>query len=206
MKETILNIARKQVGEVELSDGIFGMKAGSALIYEAVKMQRACARSGTAATRNHKMVSGTSAKMYRQKGTGRARHGDARTNIFVGGGKAFGPHPRDYSYRLPKKARKGALRAALSLKKQEGKLLILDEFPGTRIKTKDAVSALSRLGVKSGLIVALDPSEALVKSVRNIPGIKLLCCEGLNVYDLVSHEHAVITVPALAKVEEVLGA
>lgn len=204
MKENVVDMNKKSVGEVELSEEIFMPKVNKALIYEAVKMQRASSREGTAATRNHKMVSGTTAKMYRQKGTGRARHGDARTNIFVGGGKAFGPHPRDYSYRLPRKARKGALRAALSLKKSEGKFLVVKNFSIDKIKTKDAIQMLAKLGIRNGLIVVDGHDEKLEKSVRNIPGIKLLKWEGLNVVDLMRYEHAVITEAALTKVQEVL--
>lgn len=204
MKETVHSIGSTKAGEVELSEEIFSPIVNTALLYETVKMQLANQRSGTAATRNHKMVSGTTAKMYRQKGTGRARHGDARTNIFVGGGKAFGPHPRDYGYRMPAKARKGGLRAALALKKSEGKLLIVDEFPMKAIKTKDAVKALAKLGVTSGVIVVDGKNENLEKSVRNIPGIKLLCCESLNACELMRYEHAVMTVAALNRVQEVL--
>ena len=204
MKETVHSIGGKNAGEVELSEEIFSPVVNTALLYETVKMQLANQRSGTAATRNHKMVSGTTAKMYRQKGTGRARHGDARTNIFVGGGKAFGPHPRDYGYRMPAKARKGGLRAALALKKSEGKLVIVDDFPMKAIKTKDAVQALQKLGVTSGVIVVDGTNENLEKSVRNIRGIKLLGCESLNACELMRYEHAVMTVAALNRVQEVL--
>lgn len=197
-------MGKNAAGEVELSEEVFTSKVNKALLYETVKMQLANRRSGTAATRNHKLVSGTTAKIYRQKGTGRARHGDARTNIFVGGGKAFGPHPRDYGYRMPAKARKGGLRAALSLKRNEGKLLIVDEFPMEQIKTKAALAALQKLGVTSGLIVVDGQHENLEKSVRNIPGVKLLRWEGLNACDLISYEHVVVTVPALNRVQEVL--
>jgi len=204
VKEMVHTIENKSAGEVELSDEIFTAKVNTALLYETVKMNRANQRLGTAATRNHKMVSGTTAKMYRQKGTGRARHGDARTNIFVGGGKAFGPHPRDYGYRMPAKARKGGLRAALSLKRNEGKLLIVDDFAMKAVKTKDAVAALKVLGVNNGVIVVEGKNENLEKSVRNIPGIKLLSCDGLNALDLMRFEHVVVTVAALNRVQEVL--
>ncbi|MFA4874882.1 MAG: 50S ribosomal protein L4 [bacterium] len=204
MKETVINIKKAKVGDVELRDDIFAAKPNKALIYEVVRMQLANRRQGDAATRNHKLVSGTTAKMYRQKGTGRARHGDARTNIFVGGGKAFGPHPRDYSYRLPAKARRAGLRAALTIKRNEGKLLIIDEMPLKKIKTKDAISALQGLGVNQGLIVTEGKNEVLEKSVRNIPGVKLLRCEGLNVYDVMRYEHLIMTRAAMDKVQEVL--
>lgn len=203
MKETIFDANKKNVGEVELTDSIFGLKPSMPLIYEVIKMQRANQREGSAATRNHKMVSGTTAKMYRQKGTGRARHGDARTNIFVGGGKAFGPHPKDYGYSIPKKARKSAIRSTLSLKKQEGKLIVVDDLSMKKIKTKDAVKILSKLGVSNGLIVVDSENGMLSKSVRNIPHVKMLKWEGLNVYDMMHYDHVVLTMPALTKVQEV---
>lgn len=204
MKDKVLDLNLKKVGDVELSDEIFAAQPNRALIYEVVKMQLANQRQGSALVRNRALVSGTTAKMYRQKGTGRARHGDEKANIFVGGGKAFGPKPKDYSYRLPKKARRGGLRAALSLKKKEGRLLIVDALSFPSIKTKDAVSALSKLGVKNGLLVVDGPDEKLEKSVRNIPNVKLIQWEGLNAYDLLRYEHAVVTVPALKKMQEVL--
>jgi large subunit ribosomal protein L4 len=204
VKEPVLNMAKTQVGEVELDEAIFGAAPNKALLYEVVKMQLANRRQGDAASCNHKMVSGTTAKMYRQKGTGRARHGDARTNIFVGGGKAFGPHPRDYSYRLPAKARRGGVRSALAQKLRDGKLVVVEAFPFTEIKTKPLVAALAKLGVSSGLLVVEQRQEALEKSVRNIPNVKLIRTEGLNVYDLVRYEHAIITRAALDKVQEVL--
>ena len=204
MKEPVLNMAKAKVGEVELDEAIFGAAPNKALLYEVVKMQLANRRLGTAATRNHKMVSGTTKKMYRQKGTGNARHGDARTNIFVGGGKAFGPHPRDYSYRLPAKARRGGLRSALVQKLRDGKLIVVEDFPFAEIKTKPVIAALGKLGVAKALLVVDQATEALQKSVRNIPNVKLIRAEGLNVYDLVRYEHAIITRAALDKVQEVL--
>lgn len=203
MKVTILTTENEKAGETELADEIFGQKVNEPLLYEAVKMQLANRRQGDASTLTRGQVSGTTAKIYRQKGTGRARHGDARANIFVGGGNVFGPMPRDWSYRLPAKARKGAVRAALSLKQKEGKLLIVDNFTLRAIKTKDALAKLSKLGVKSGCIVVDGENEILSRSVRNIPRIKLLRYEGLNAYDLLRYEHAVVTVAALGKVQEV---
>lgn len=204
MKETIQDIKKEKVGEVELDESIFAAKANRALIYECVRMQLANKREGTAATRNHKLVSGTTAKMYRQKGTGQARHGDYRTNIFVGGGKAFGPHPRDFSYRIPAKARRAGLRSALTIKKNEGKLIIIDEIPIKKIKTKDAVAALKGLGITGGLIVVDGKNDVLEKSVRNIPNVKIIQCCGLNVYDVMKYENLIVTRGALDKMQEVL--
>ena len=204
MKTPILDVNNKNVGEVELSDDIFATPIRKGLIYDTVKMQMASRRKGNSSTKNRSEVKGTTAKMYRQKGTGRARHGDYKVNLFVGGGTAFGPKPRDYSYKLPKKARKIALRSALSTKQKDGKILILDDFPVKEIKTKEAVSILSKLGIASGLIVVDAKNEILEKSVRNIVGIKLVRTEGINVYDLFKYEHTIIMKDALGKVEEVL--
>lgn len=204
MKETVINMQNKKVAEVDLSDEIFAQKPNVALIYEVVKMQQANKRRGTAKVLEHWEVSGTTAKMYRQKGTGRARHGDYRTNIFVGGGQAFGPKPRDYSYRLPQKARRGGVKAALALKKNEGKFLIVDELAPKEIKTKLMVDTFKKMGVTSGLIIVDEVNEKFTKSIRNIPNIKCLRCEGINVYDIMRYEHMVVTVPALKKIEEVL--
>ena len=204
MKESVIDLKNAKVSDIELADDVFASKPNKALIYEVVKMQRAGWRKGTVKTKNRAAVSGTTAKMYRQKGTGRARHGDKKVGLFVGGGKAFGPNPRDYSYKIPKKARRGGLRSALVLKKNEGKMLIVDNLEFPQIKTKDAVAALNRLGVKSGLLVIDGTQANLEKSVSNIPYIKVVKWEGLNVYDLMKYEHAVLTVPALQKVQEVL--
>ncbi len=174
MKVNVMNMQNKGVGEVELHDAIFARKGGTGSIYEVVKMQRANKRKGCAASRNHALVSGTTAKMYRQKGTGRARHGDYRTNIFVGGGKAFGPHPRDYSYNVPKKVKKAALATALTEKVRDGKLLVVDAFTLSAIKTKTFVESMKALGVTTGLIVLDGDNDVVRKSARNVPTMKVL--------------------------------
>lgn len=204
MKLQVVDLKNKKVSDVELSDSIFAKKSGKGSIYEVVKMQLANKRVGSAATRNHTLVSGTTAKMYRQKGTGRARHGDQRTNIFVGGGKAFGPHPRDYSYKVPRKIRKGALAAALSEKARTGKLVIVDDFSMSAIKTKAFVEALNTLGVKTGLLILDTPNTNVERSARNVPTVKVLPWEGLNVVDVVRFEHLVVAKNALSKIEEAL--
>jgi large subunit ribosomal protein L4 len=195
---------KAKVGEVDLLDEVFASRPNKALIYEVVKMQLAGRRKGCASAKSRTDVSGTTAKIYRQKGTGRARHGDARANIFVGGGKAFGPKPRDYSYRVPTKVRRGGLRSALSLKKGEGKLLIVEAFSLPEIKTKLMLETLKQLNVNNGLIVVDGKDEKLEKSVRNLPHVSLVRWEGLNVYDLMRHEHVIFTRAAAEKVQEVL--
>ena len=204
MKAQVLNLKNANVGEVELSDAVFARKGGTGSIYEVVKMQRANKRKGCAASRNHALVSGTTAKMYRQKGTGRARHGDYRTNIFVGGGKAFGPHPRDYSYNVPKKVKKAALAIALTEKVRDGKLLVVDSFTFSSIKTKTFVESMKVLGVTTGLIVLEANNDIVRKSARNVPTLKVLRWDGLNVMDVLRFEHVVIAKAALDKIQEAL--
>lgn len=205
MKATVVNLEKENVGEVELKAEVFDAKGDRGMIYDVVRMQRASHRKGCAATRNHALVSGTTAKAYRQKGTGRARHGDYRTNIFVGGGKAFGPHPRDYSYNVPKKVRKGALKCVLAQKYRDGKMVIVDGFEMPEIKTKEFVKAMKRLGVQDGLVVLDAPNANVERSASNVPEVKVLRCEGLNVVDVLRYDQLVITKPALEKVQEVLS-
>lgn len=204
MKEAIINSEKKKVGDFELSTEVFGESVNTALIYDALKMQLAGRRQGDAASKNRTLVSGSTKKIYRQKGTGRARHSDSRANIFVGGGKAFGPHPRDYTYSIPLKARRGALRAALSSKLHDGKLLIVDALSAKEPNTYVMATTLKTLGVVKGLIVTDTLDRNLELSVRNIPNIKLVRWDGLNVYDVLRHEHLVMTPAALTKVQETL--
>ena len=204
MKETIFDLTKKQVGEIELLDAIFDAPINKTLIYDALKMQMASKRQGDAASKNRTLVSGSTKKIYRQKGTGRARHSDSRANIFVGGGKSFGPHPRDYSYAIPVKARRGAMRTAIADKRREGKLLIVDSFSVSEPKTSLMVKALKTLGVGKALLVADKPDENLKRSVRNIANVKLVRWDALNLLDVLNHEHLVVTPAALNKVQEIL--
>ncbi len=204
MKETVYNVEKKKVGEVDLSEDIFGGSPNKALLYEAVKMQLTNRRQGDAASKTRGMVSGSTKKIYRQKGTGRARHSDSRANLFVGGGKSFGPHPRDYSYAMPVKAKRAALRSALAAKLQDGKIIVLDSLVVKAPKTKEMVKTLQNLGVARGLIVTDVADVNLRRSVANIPNVKLIRCDGLNLFDIFKHEHLVITQSALAKVQETL--
>jgi len=204
VKATVVNLKKENVGELELEERVFGVKDCKGMIYDVVKMQRANRRSGSAASKNHAFVSGTTAKMYRQKGTGRARHGDYRTNVFVGGGKAFGPHPRDYSYNVPKKVKKGALRSVLSQKYKDGKIMIVDDFNLSQIKTKAFIEAMKKLGVQDGIVVLDQPNINVERSARNVPSMKVLHSNGLNVFDLLNYDQVVITKSALGKIQEVL--
>jgi large subunit ribosomal protein L4 len=151
-------------------------------------------------------VRGGGKKPWRQKGTGRARAGSNRSPIWVGGGTVFGPQPRDYSYRMPRKARKEALLSALSLKNREGEIIVVDKLELEEAKTKLMARALAELKVTSALIVIAQPDQKIERSSRNLPGVKVLRVEGLNVYDLVCYQHLILTEGALKLLEERLGA
>jgi large subunit ribosomal protein L4 len=189
------------VVEPTLKPEIFGVKTRPALLHQAVLMQLANRRGGNAATKSKGFVRGGGKKPWRQKGTGRARSGSIRSPIWVGGGTTFGPHPRDYSYRMPKKARRGALLSALSLKNQEGKVIIVDKFELDAAKTKMMVQALAELNVKSAVLVIAEADEKIQRSARNLRNVKVVKVEGLNVYDLLHHEHLILTDGALKSLE-----
>jgi len=164
-------------------------------------MQLAGRRHGTASTKERSFVSGGGRKPWRQKGTGRARAGSTRSPLWRGGGTIFGPHPRDYSFHPPKKVRQAALRLVLSSKYREKKLLVLDRFDLEGIKTKKLTAVLKSLGISSALIVLDGPDEVLKKSARNIPGVQVMRCEGLNVHDILKYEYLVFLRSSLERVE-----
>jgi len=205
LKYDVLNMENQKVDQVDLPDTVFGSEVKEHLFWEVVRSQMASRRSGTAATKQRSEVALSGVKMYRQKGTGRARAGDRRSPVRVGGGTIFGPLPRDYRYRVPKKVRRAAVKSALSMKLAEGKLLVLDELKMVEIKTKKFAELMSRLGVSSGLFVIESRDEVVEKSARNIPRAKVLRVDGLNVYDLLRYEHLVLTKGALAKIEGALA-
>jgi large subunit ribosomal protein L4 len=189
-----------------LNEAIFGAKTRPHLLHQAVVMQLANRRAGSAATKTKGFVSGGGKKPWRQKGTGRARAGSIRSPIWVGGGTTFGPQPRDYSYRMPRTARREALLSALSLKNREGKIFVVDKFELDEIKTKLMVKALAELKVDSALVVIPQSDVKIERSARNLPKIKVLRVEGLNVYDLLRYEHLILTEGALKRLEERLAA
>ena len=203
----LYNLSREKVGEVELKDEVFNGPVKPHLFYEVVKWQLAKRRRGTASTKTRAEVSGGGRKPWRQKGLGRARAGSIRSPLWRGGGVVFGPKPRDYSYPLPKKVRKAALRSALSLRYKEGKLILLDGLELPQIKTKLFVEAMEKLGLKGEkvLIVTDGKDEVLERSARNVPWAKVLRCEGLNVYDVLNYRHLLILRSALPKIEERLA-
>ncbi len=188
----IYNQEGKKVSELELSKALLG-PIRKALLWETLKMQGANRRAGNASTKTRSVVKGSTKKIYRQKGSGNARHGDIKAPLFVGGGQTFGPLPRDYSYLIPKKARLNALKSALSLKVKEGKLKVVDEVSFKEIKTKKALQFFDKLGVENALLVIGKKDEVLEKSVRNLPHHKVLRVEGINVYDILKYDQLVLT-------------
>ena len=192
--------------EPQLNEAIFGAKTRSHLLHQAVVMQLANRRAGTAATKSKGFVSGGGKKPWRQKGTGRARAGSIRSPIWVGGGTVFGPRPRDYSYRIPRTARREALLSALSLKKRDGKLMVVDKLELDAAKTKIMVQALAELKVESALIVIAEANLKIERAARNLPKVKVLRVDGLNVYDILCYEHLILTEQALKRLEERLAA
>lgn len=201
----VLNTQGTQVGEIALNDTVFGAKVNKALLHEAVTMQLASRRLGTSAVKTRSFVSGGGKKPWRQKGTGQARHGSKRSPIWRGGGIVFGPSPRSYAYKMPKKARRQALRAALSAKVEAGELIVLDSLAVLEPKTKLMVEIVSKLNLQKPLIVMAQIDENVHKSARNIPGVATMASEGLNVYDILAHNNLVLTKEAVGKVEEALA-
>ena len=197
----VYDAGRQKVSDVELDDRVFNVKVKPSLFHEVVRMHLASERKGTACTKNRAAVRGGGAKPYRQKGTGRARAGSRRSPLWRGGGTIFGPMPRDYAFSVPKKVKGAALRAALTLKHQEGKLILLDRIPVESFKTKAVLDVLKTFQVGSALIVTDTKSVVLERSARNIPGVDVLSCEGLNVYDILNHEHLILVSPVVQKIQ-----
>ncbi len=200
----VYDIENQKVSEIELDGRIFEAKVNAALIHDVIRRDLASKRKGTAATKNRALVRGGGAKPWRQKGTGRARAGSRRSPLWRGGGTIFGPMPRDYSFHLPKKVRRAAVRAALSLRRQEGKLVLLNDFPLAGFKTRQVLDVLKRFQVEDALIVTDEKYPYLERSSRNIPGIEVLHYGSLNVYDILNHEHLILLRPTVEKIEGAL--
>ena len=206
--QDLLQIGGGAAGRVELDAAVFEVPIREHLFQAEVRRQLARRQSGTHATKNRSAVSGGGSKPWRQKGTGRARQGSTRSPQWKGGGSVFGPVPRSHEHRLPKKVRRGALRAALSLKRREGKLLVVDAFELAAIKTKQAVEALASLGLDgsaSVLIVLAERAPNLERSVRNLRWADTIVAGGLNTYDVLRHGHIVMTRSALDQLHTRLG-
>jgi len=200
----VFDIEKKKVSQVDLNDSVFGAEVNEAIIYDVVKMQLASRRSGTASTKTRSDVSGGGKKPWRQKGTGRARAGTTRSPIWRGGGIVFGPHPRDYSYSIPKKIRKKAIISALSMKFKENKMLILKDFPMEKISTRIFKGVFDLFSLKKALFVLDDNNAVLLKSSRNLKNVKMIRSEGINVYDILNHEHLILLEPSVKKIEGAL--
>ena len=206
----VRNLKNKEVGEVTLSDAVFGVELNEALIHAAVKNFQANGRQGTSATKTRGNVSGSGRKLWKQKGTGRARVASLRSPLWKGGGNVHGPQPRDWSYKLPKKMRRGALRSALSERLREGNLIIIDEFGFASPKTKEFITALGTLGLvenkkraKTLVVDSLDNAN-LVLSTRNVEKTKVTNSFGLNIYDLLYHEKLLISKAAIEELNALL--
>jgi len=205
-KVTMFNQTGAQVGEIELADAVFGIAPNEHALFDAVMMQRASLRQGTHKVKTRSEVRGGGRKPWRQKGTGRARQGSIRSPQWRGGGIVFGPAPRSYSYKLPKKVRRLAIKSALSTKVLEQSMLVLEDLALNAPKTKDMVTVLSGLSVaKKVLIVTADLNENVALSARNIPGITVLAANEVNVIDVLHHDTLIMTKAAVEKVEEVLA-
>lgn len=206
----VRNLKNKEVGEVTLSDAVFGVELNEALIHAAVMNYQANGRQGTSATKTRGNVSGSGRKLWKQKGTGRARIASLRSPLWKGGGNVHGPQPRDWSYNMPKKMRRGALRSALSERFREGNIIIVDEFGFAQPKTSEFLAAVGALGLienkkraKTLVIDSLD-NQNLVLSARNVEKTKVTNSFGLNIYDIIYHERLLISKAALEELNELL--
>lgn len=206
----VRDLKNKEVGEVELSDAVFGAELNEALIHAAVRNYMANRRQGTSATKTRGNVSGSGKKLWKQKGTGRARIASLRSPLWKGGGNVHGPQPRDWSYKLPKKMRRGALRSALSERLREGNLIIVEDFTISNPKTKEFVSTIAGLAlaeskkpVKTLIVDSLD-NENLIRSSRNVQKTKVTNSFGLNIYDLLYHEKLLISRSAIEELNQLL--
>lgn len=203
MKTNVLTLDAKKAGDIELDDAIFGVTSRADILHRVVNWQLAKRRAGTHAVKFRSDISRTGKKWGRQKGGGTARHGDRRANIFIGGGRAFGPVVRDHGYDLPKKIRKLGLKSALSSKQAEGKLIVVDVAELKEGKTKELAAKLEKLGLANALFVdGAEVNENFKRAVKNIPNVDVLPSQGANVYDILRRDTLVLTKAAVAKLEE----
>jgi len=200
-KQDVVNVEMKNVGQVDLPDDIFGTTVNIPLMHEAVKASLANKRVGTACTKTRAEVKASRKRPYRQKGTGRARHGSTVSPLFVGGGITFGPKPRDYSLKVTKKKKRAALRSALSCKVIEKKMIIVDEWIEKK-KTKEMVEIFKKMNIENALIVLDERTEWLERTTMNIPHIDVTYSHWLNTYNILAHDYLICTKTAVAKIEE----
>ncbi len=205
-KVTLYDMSGAPIGELELNDNVFGIEPNEAVMADFVKMQLANKRQGTHSTKTRAEVRGGGRKPWRQKGTGRARVGSTRNPVWIGGGVAFGPRPKDYSYKLPKKVRRLAMKSALSTKVKDNTIIVVDKLFFEEPKTKSMVATLQALNIANKtLVVTADGDVNVTKSARNIPGVKPVRVDYVNVYDLLKYDTLLITKDAVARVEEVFA-
>ncbi|HCA34619.1 MAG TPA: 50S ribosomal protein L4 [Lachnospiraceae bacterium] len=204
-KVAVYKMDGTQNGEIELNDSVFGAEVNVPVMHEAVVAHLAALRQGTQSARTRAEVSGGGKKPYRQKGTGRARQGSIRSPQWVGGGVVFAPKPRDYAVKMNKKARRVAIRSALTSCVQENKLTVLDELTLSEIKTKDMVKVLDQFKLNKALVLLTGDNKNVILSARNIPDVKTLPAEQVNVYDVLKYENLVATKDAIEKIEEVFA-
>ncbi|WP_411348993.1 50S ribosomal protein L4 [Paenibacillus sp. WLX2291] len=205
-KVALYSIDGSQVGEIELSDSVFGIEPNASVLHDAVVMQRASLRLGTHKVKGRSEVRGGGRKPWKQKGTGRARQGSIRSPQWKGGGVVFGPTPRSYTFKLPKKVRRLAIKSALSSKVIANEIIVLDALTLNSPKTKDFVAILNKLNVdRKALIVAPEYDNNVALSARNIPGVKFVAADGVNVLDVLLHDKLILTKDAVQKVQEVFA-
>lgn len=206
-KVAVYDITGNKTGEMELNDNVFGVEVNEAVLHQAVVMQLANQRQGTAATKTRGLVRGGGRKPWRQKGTGRARAGSIRSPLWVGGGTVFGPQPRSYAFSMPRKARRLALKSALTAKVEGGEFFVVENIDFEAPKTKNVVKMIADFKATDdkALIITAEALENVEKSSRNIPGVKAIASTGLNVYDLLYHDKIFVTKDAISRIEEVLA-
>ncbi|RTZ97652.1 MAG: 50S ribosomal protein L4 [Deltaproteobacteria bacterium] len=202
----VLNNKAEKVDQIDLRDDIFNISVKPDILHQVVTMQLAGKRSGTASVKNRSDIKGSTRKLYRQKGTGRARRGNAKSPLLRGGGVVFGPHPKSWAHKVPKKVKALALKMALSSKLSEEQLLVLDGFGLERIKTRDFVKVMNTLDVQNALIVTDELDTNLDMSSRNLPGVKVLKVAGLNVYDILKYKHLLLLTSSVEGIERRLAA
>jgi len=206
LRVTVYNADGEAVGEAELREDIFGIEPNMAVMHQALVRQLANARLGTHKTKSRGEVSGTTHKVWRQKGTGRARHGSRKVNLWRGGGVTHGPRPRSYRQRMPRKMRRLALRSALSVKAADGQIVCVDRLEMDTPRTRAMIDVLGKLGLDTSVLILLpERNEGVEKSVRNIPDVRTLRASYLNVRDLLSYDYLLMPLGALEEVERILG-
>lgn len=200
----IYNLQAEKISQMEINEGLFEKSVKNAVLHQVVVSQLANKRSGNASTKTRADVNASGKKLYRQKGTGNARIGNEGAQHRVGGGVAFGPKPREYFVKVPKKVKKAAVRMALADKLQSDRLVIIEDFNLPEIKTKQFIEVMNRFKVNKALIVTEEKNEILEKSSHNLPWVKVIRSEGLNVYDILNHDHLFLVKSAIKKIEEAL--